>query len=269
MSFERESPRHDRTPAILTLLLIILLTGELASAEQIRPRHSEGLSHGFLVLRTLDSKTIADGEITQFAEGHLVKTHLVFHFKDGSIYEERATFSQNGKFSLVSDHLVQKGPSFKRRMETSVDVASGHVTSRYTDDDGKEKTADKRMNLPDDVANGLLFTLLKHIKPTASQTVVSQVAMTPEPRLVELVITPHAVEPFSIGINHYKAIHYIVKVKIGGFAGLVAPLIGKQPDALHVWITQDDFPAFVKFEGPIYSGGPTWRVELADSAKFP
>jgi hypothetical protein len=154
-------------------------------------------------------------------------------------------------------------------METSVDVASGHVTCSYTDDDGKEKTADERMSLPDDVANGLLFTLLKHIKPTAPQTVVSQVAMTPKPRLVELMITPHGVEPFSIGINHYKVTHYVVKVKIGGFVGLIAPLIGKQPDDLHVWITHDDVPAFVKFEGPIYNGGPVWRVELADSAKFP
>jgi len=254
---------------MLTLLFLISLRVEIASAEQVHVRHSEGLTHGFLVLRTLEGRTLADGEITQFAEGHLVKSHLVFHFKDGSFYEERATFSQNNKFKLVSDHLVQKGPSFKHPMETSIDMSSGDVTCRYTDDDGKEKTADEHMSLPDDVANGLLFTLVRHIKPTAPQTVVSEVAMTPKPRLVQLTITARGEEPFSIGINHYKAIHYVVNVKIGGLAGLVAPLIGKQPADLHIWIKHDDVPAFIKFEGPIYSGGPVWRVELAESAKFP
>jgi hypothetical protein len=84
-----------------------------------------------------------------------------------------AAFSQNGKFKLVSDRLVQKGPSFEHPIETSLDVASGQVTYRYTDDDGKEKTADEHMSLPDDVAIGLLFTLLRHIEPAAPQTVVS------------------------------------------------------------------------------------------------
>jgi hypothetical protein len=247
----------------------VVLVNARASAEQVPVLHSEGLTHGFLVLRTLEGKTLADGEITQLAEGHLVKTHLVFHFKDGSLYEERAQFSQNGRFKLLSDHLVQKGPAFKQPIETSIDVASGRVTCRYAEDDGKEKTADEHIDLPDDVANGLLFTLLRHIKPNASQTVVSQVAMTPKPKIVHLVITPRGEEPFSIGINHYKAMHYVVQVKIGGFAGLIAPLIGKQPSDLHVWIKHDDVPAFVKFEGPIYNGGPTWRVELAGAAKFP
>jgi hypothetical protein len=264
----RQSLSRSWIGAIFLLAASFVLMNACALAEQVSVLHSEGITHGFLVLRTLEGKTLADGEITQFAEGHLVKAHLVFHFKDGSRYEERAQFSQNGKFKLLSDHLVQEGPAFKQPIETSIDVASGHVTCRYSED-GKERTADEHMSLPDDVANGLLFTLLRHIKPTTSQTVVSQVAMTPKPRLVQLTITPQGEEPFSIGINRYKATHYVVKVKLGGFAGLIAPLIGKQPADMHVWIKRDDVPAFVKFEGPIYNGGPAWRVELADAAKFP
>jgi hypothetical protein len=258
-----------RTWVLLSLLIVVSFASELVFAEQVHVLHSEGLTHGFLVLRTLDGKTLADGEISQFAEGHLVKSHLVFKFRDGSIYDERATFSQNGKFKLVNDHVTQEGPSFKNSIKASVDAASGHVTCRCTDGDGKEKSADERMTLPDDVANGLLFTLLRHIKPTVPQTVVSQVAMTPKPRLVQLTITPRSEEPFAIGMNHYKATHYVINVKIGGVAGLLAPLIGKQPADLHVWIKQGDVPAFIKFEGPIYAGGPVWRVELADAAKFP
>ena len=56
--------------------------------------------------------------------------------------------------------------------------------------------------------------------------------------------------------------HYAVKVEIGGVAGLVAPLVGKQPPETHVWILEGEAPAFVKFEGPLYEGGPIWRIEL-------
>ncbi len=41
-------------------------------ADQIPVRHVEGLMHGFLELRTLDGKRLADGEMTQIAEGDRV-----------------------------------------------------------------------------------------------------------------------------------------------------------------------------------------------------
>ena len=139
---------------------------------------------------------------------------------------------------------------------------------RFADDDGKEETINERLNLPADVANGLLFTLVRHIRPSAPQTIVPEVAMTPKPRLVDLVILPQGEEPFSSGSIKHKAMHYVVKVKIGGVAGLLAPLLGKQPADMHIWVLDGDAPAFVKFEGQLYSGGPIWRVELASPAGF-
>jgi len=53
-----------------------------------------------------------------------------------------------------------------------------------------------------------------------------------------------------------------VKVELGGVAGVVAPLIGKQPQDTHVWILGGKAPAFVKMEGPLYQGAPIWRIEL-------
>jgi len=49
----------------------LLQTGQL-SAEQVSVRHTEGLLHGFLALRTLEGKSLADGELTQVAEGDRV-----------------------------------------------------------------------------------------------------------------------------------------------------------------------------------------------------
>ena len=154
-------------------------------------------------------------------------------------------------------------------METSIDVSTGQVMVRYTDDDGKEQTISERLTLPADVANGLLFTLVRHIQPSVPQTIVSQVAMTPKPRLVDLIILPKGEEPFSSGAIKHKAMHYVVKVKIGGITGLLASLLGKQPADMQIWVLGGEAPAFVKFEGPLYNGGPIWRVELAAPAGFP
>jgi hypothetical protein len=148
-------------------------------------------------------------------------------------------------------------------METSIDVAAGQVTVRTTDDDGKEKMISQHMNLPLDLANGLTLTLLKNVRPRSTPTKLSMVAATPKPRLVKLAITAQGEEPFSTAGTARKAMHYVVKIEIGGAAGLIAPIIGKEPPDIHVWILLGDAPAFVKSEGPLYYGGPIWRIELA------
>ena len=250
------------------VFLVASLLPPTASAESVAVRYPEGVSHGFLVLRTQDGKPIADGDSTQVARGDRVTNRMRFRFKDGSIYEESTVFSQHGTFRLLSDRVRQKGPTFKRPMETAIDATSGQVTVRYTDD-GKEKVLTERLELPPDVANGILFTLLKNVQRSAPRTTVSYVAATPKPRLVNLEIIPQGQKPFSIGSYSHKAIHYVVKVKIGGVAGLVAHLMGKQPPDTQAWVLSDDAPAFVRSDGPLYGDGPIWRMELAVPAVWP
>jgi hypothetical protein len=230
-------------------------------AEQVAVRHAEGLVHGFLTLRNTAGMSLADGELLQVARGDRVTSRLVFHFKDGSLLDETAVFSQRGHFQLITDHLVQKGPTFPRPLEMTIDRASGRVTVRYTDEDGEQKVADERMELPADLANGMILTLLKNVgtPPPAS---VSMVATTPKPRLVKLGLSVAGEESFTTGGTARKATHYVVKVEIGGLAGLVAPLVGKQPPDSHVWVLGGEAPAFVKSEGPMFLGGDPWRIEL-------
>jgi len=159
---------------------------------------------------------------------------------------------------------VQKGPSFKPQpLDMTVDVASGRVVVRYTDDDGKQKVEDERLELPPDLANGITLTLLKNIRGGSPVRQVSMVAPTPKPRLVKLNIEAQGEERFTTGKATHTATHYVVKVDIGGLAGVVAPLLGKQPPDTHVWIVGGEAPAFVKSEGPMFLGGPLWRIELA------
>src|SRR5438876_4221096 len=71
------------------------------TADQIPVRHMEGLMHGFLALRTLDGKRLADGEMTQIAEGDRVTSRLVFHFKDGSVYDGTTIISQRDAYGVL------------------------------------------------------------------------------------------------------------------------------------------------------------------------
>jgi hypothetical protein len=244
------------------ILICVALLQSGALPAPIAVRHTEGLVHGFLVLSSMDGTLLAQGDLIQLAANDRVNNHLVFRFKDGSIRDETAVYSQHGNFRLLSYRLTQKGPAFEQRSEMSFDTSKGEVTVRYTDD-GKEKVATDRMELPLDVANGMIFTLLKNLRPDGPATTVSMVAATPKPRLVNLQISAQGEDPFSVGGSKRMATHYVLKVEIGGVAGVIAPLLGKRPPDIHVWILGGEAPAFVKSEGPLYYGGPSWRIELA------
>lgn len=249
---------------LIAILLIsaCFLGGASAPASPVAVLHKEGSVHGFLVLSNLDGTPLAEGDLTQVPEGNRITSRLVYHFKDGSRQEETTIFSQRGSFRLISYHLVQKGPAFPHPIDLSIATSTGQVTVLYTDDDGKEKTAAERLKLPPDLANGLVLTLLKNVRPDTPPAEVSMVVATPKPRLVKLAFTPQGTEPFSLAGSSHEAVHYIVKIEIGGVAGLVAPLLGKQPPDTQVWILGGEVPAFVKSEGASFLGGPIWRVEL-------
>lgn len=232
-----------------------------AHAEPVAVRQREGLVRGFLVLRNLDGQAVATGDLFQTSRGDRVTSRLVFHFKDGSLHEETAVFTQRQYFRLVSDHLVQKGPAFPRPIDMTIDAASGRVVVRYTDD-GKPKTETETLKLPPDLANGHILTLLKNVRTAAPPKTLSYVAATPAPRLVKLQISAAGEEPFSIGGTPHRATHYVLKVDIGGLTGLVASLFGKEPPDSHVWILGGEAPAFVKSEQTLSVGGPLFRIEL-------
>jgi hypothetical protein len=251
-------------PKILGTLLAsaVLLLPRTSPCDPVPVPHTEGLVHGFLVLRALDGTTLARGDLIQRARGTRVTSRLVFRFKDGSLHDETAIYSQRQTFRLLTYRLIQRGPSFPRRLDMSIDVVKGNVTVHYSDDDGEQKVESEHLDLPPDLANGLVSTLLKNVRPRALPKTLGYVAATPKPRLVKLAITTGGEESFSTGGLSRKATHYVLKVEIGGLAGVVAPLIGKEPPDSHVWILADETPAFVKSEQPFYNGGPVWRIEL-------
>jgi hypothetical protein len=247
---------------ILALIALSTLFANLLTADQIAVRHKEGLVHGFLVLRTVEGKLLADGDLLQNAQGDRVTSRLVFRFKDGSMHDETAVFSQRDRFRLLRYHLIQKGPAFEHPMEVTMDGLSGEVIVHYVED-GREKSVSEHIEFPLDVGNGLMLTLLKNVLPDTAETKLSFVVAVPKPQIVKLKIRPQGEEKFITGRDSRKAMHYVVKVEIGGLKGIFASLAGKEPPDTQVWILQGEAPAFVRSEGPLAPGGPVWRIELA------
>jgi len=84
-----------------------------------------------------------------------------------------------------------------------------------------------------------------------------------KPRLARLVISSQGEEDFTLGTITHKTVHYVVKVQLSGAAGVVAPIVGKQPPDSHIWVAEGEAPTFLGSSGPFYEEGPIWRVELA------
>jgi hypothetical protein len=264
ITVSKERTRRDRWWIVaLALLWSVALSPPSAKAEPIVARQPEGVTRGFVTLRDTAGKRIADGEVTQKAVGKQLALTVSLRFLDGSRHEDKVKYETDGHIRVVEETLVQKGPSFPTQIETSLNPRRGTVKVSYTDEKGKSDTIEEEMEIPPDTGNGLLLTLIKHVDPAAKETEISWIAATPKPRLVKLVIAPQGKEVLTHGVIKTEVVHYVVRTEIGGLTGLIAPLIGKQPPDIHVWMLGGDVPGFVRFEGPLYGEGPIWRIEMA------
>lgn len=264
---QRERVDDDRRVRILVrspALVVAWLVGAFvaaASAAPIAVRHAEAPSHAFLVLGDLAGKTLADGELVQWQEKGALANRLVFRFRDGSLYDETVRFSTRSVFRVLAYRLVQRGPSFAEASEVEF-ARGGRYTARTRAAGGDEKRDAGTVELPDDVSNGMTSTLLKNLAAGARAS-VHMMAFTPSPTLLEATLVPEGSDAFWVAGRELAATRFVVTPKVVGVKGVVATLVGKQPEAIRFWLSAGRVPTFVKFEGPMYLGGPPWRVELA------
>jgi hypothetical protein len=233
-----------------------------AQAAPIAVRFTEGMVRGFLVVTDSKGARIGSGDFLQVSKAGEVKCRTLLHFKDGSLHDESAVFTQQHKFLMKSYHLVQNGPAFSDEMDITVDRESGKYTVKIKSrKDGQEKVLDGKLDLPPDVYNGMVPTVGKNLVKGAKET-IHMIAFTPTPRIIELEMTPSGEDKVLIGDLEKTAVHYVLKPKLGVFLAVPAALLGRTPPDNHLWTITSDVPAFVKFTGPLAAGGPIWSIEL-------
>ncbi len=253
--------------AMLSLLVLAATLGTVTAAE-VPVRFVEGVLHGFLVLRTLDGVQLAQGDLLQVAREGEVRSRTVFLFSDGSIHDETVVFTQRRVFTMQSYRLVQRGRVFPADTEISLERATGKYLVKTGDhEDGQGKILEGTLDLPADVYNGMIPTVVKNLGEGASET-VHLVALTPQPRIIQLEMAPANRQKVLVGTLEKTAVHYVLKPRLGTWLKLFATVLGRVPPDEDAWIIVDEVPAFVRAEGPFYLKGPIWRIELA-SPRWP
>jgi hypothetical protein len=246
--------------AWIAITLLVPACG--VQGQEVKVKYKAGAQQGFLVLHDLAGALLANGEITQMPYQDRIKLHLVLRFRDGSIDDETTVYSQRDTFHLISDRLVQTGKSFPSPCDVKVDVRAQLVSVRAMSK-GKRVVTTQHFDLSPSLANGMLFALIQNLQPETGNVELPYLALQAKPRMVKLAIAQEGPEPFKIAGHSYKAMKYVVKVNIGGLAGIVAPMIGKQPADTYVWVTEGSVPGVVRVQGPLYAEGPVWNIQMA------
>ena len=253
--------RPTFVPSFLSVLLVCAIQPSL-HADPTPVRKFQGTYHGFLELLSPEGQVVAFGDSTQVVRGDEITAETLFTFKDGSIDDETTVYTQHRTFQLISDHHVQKGPFFPHPTEVFVDARTGQVSTRTTGKDGKEVFRTDHLQLPADLANGMVPLTIENMAPGATQKTVSLVVSTPKALLVQLVISKIGDDKYSLVGTTRKATHYEIKIILGGVVGVVAPLIGKAPPNIEIWAITGQAPTFVREQGPIYADGPVMTIQL-------
>ena len=233
-----------------------------APAEPIPVRHIQRPMHRFMVARSEAGKVIANGEFLQVVQGDDVTMRLTFHFLDGSVDDETTTYRQQGTFRLVRYHHIENGPFFAKPVDFTVDDATGTATSRTEDKSGNIHVESEHIDLPDDLANGFVRTLLLNVPYNTAPFRAGILAPFGGGRLVRILISPEGEQPFHTAGQARKATVFRIHPELGGIVGVIASLIGLQPKDVMVWVLEGEQPAVVRIVGQLGGYGPVIDSEL-------
>jgi hypothetical protein len=250
----------------LVVVLWTMTVGIAAFAEPISVRHIQRPMHRFMVARSEDGKTIASGEFSQDVQGDEVTMRLTYKFMDGSIDDETTTYRQQGTFRLVRDHHIQKGPFFAKPVDFTVDAATGMATSRTIDKNGRIHIESKHMDLPDDLANGFVGTLLLNVPHNTTPFRVGMLAPVAGGRLIRLLISPEDEQTVRLAGQTLKATVFRIHPELGGIVGVIARLIGLQPKDVMVWVLEGEQPAVAVIVGQLGGYGPVVSSDLVGTS---
>ena len=247
------------------LLSAMAFIPDAALSAPVAVRFSEGLTHGFLLVRSSAGEIIGHGELTQIVkEGGVAESRLVFRFKDGSLHDEKVAFSQQRVFTLIRYQLTQRGPSFPDQMDVVIDrgTSTYEVRSRAQDDEA-EKVSTGEIDVPKDAYNGMIVTMLLNLPKGANET-VNVLAFVPEPTAISLELAFVGERTIRVGDQSRRAWQYAFKPDIGPVKKLLGTMLGKLPADFHYncYILADEVPSFVRFEGPLQLMGPVLHIEL-------
>ncbi len=251
---------------VLVISFIIITWATALPAELIAVRHVQRPMHRFMVARSEDGRTIASGEFSQVVEGDEVTMRMIYRFVDGSIDDETTTYRQQSTFRLLRNHHTQRGPFFAKPIDFTIEAASGIATSRTIDTNGKMHVENKHMDLPDDLANGFVGTLLLNVPPNTKPFRVRMLTPVGGGRLVPLLISPVDEQTVYLAGQTLKATVFRIHPELSGIVRVIARLMGLQPKDVVVWVLEGEEPAVAVIVGQLGGYGPVVSSDLVGTS---
>ncbi len=236
--------------------------GTAAPAEQISVKHIQLPRHEFMVARSETGKIIAQVEFTESVQGDEVTMRLTYRFVDGSIDDETTTYRQQGTFRLIRNHHIENGPFFAKPVDFAVETATSTATTRTTDKNGRIHVESEHIDLPDDLANGFVGTVLLNVSPNTAPFRVGILAPVFGGRLIRILISPEGEQPFQRAGQTLKATVFRIHPELGGILGVIATMLGLQPKDVMVWVLEGEEPAVIRVVGQLGGSGPVLSSEL-------
>ncbi|MBB5059432.1 hypothetical protein HDF16_004158 [Granulicella aggregans] len=255
----------SRNHSLLSAFFAIALN-TAALAEPISVRHIQRPMHRFMVARSEDGKTIASGEFLQSVQGDEVTMRMTYKFVDGSIDDETTTYRQQRTFRLVRNHHIQKGPFFTKPIDFSVEAATGIATSRISDSEGNIHVESKHMDLPPDLANGFVGTLLLNVPHDTAPFRAGMLAPVGGGRLVQLLISPESEQTVVLEGRSLKATVFRIHPELGGVVRFIARLLRLEPKDVRVWVLEGEEPAVAVIVGQLGGYGPVVSSDLVGTS---
>ncbi len=243
---------------LVLVIVVLALVGAFGNAEPVPARLKQGVGHIFLLILDENGKTLAAGESLQTIKGYTVSTRTTFHFRDGSLDDETTVFEQRVNLRLLTDDHLQRGPAFPHPLEIRIEAVPGRVTVHDLES-GKTSTHD--LKIPFDLANGIITQVLQNIPQDTAETKVSYVLPTAKPRIATLVISRAGEDTYTLGGERQTAKKLEIKVDLGGVAGVIAPILGKEPKPTTAWMAGGRVPMFIRIQTQFFEGGPLWTIE--------
>ena len=219
-----------------------------------------------MVARSEAGQIIANVEFSQAVQSDEVTMHVIYRFVDGSIDDEETTYTQQGTFRLVRNHHIQKGPFFTKPVDFTVEAATGIVTSRTIEKNGKMHVESKHINLPDDLANGFVGTLLLNVSHNTAPFQVGMLAPVGGGRLIRLLISPEEEQTVQLSGRSLSATVFRVHPDLGGIVSVIARLLGLQPKDVTVWVLEGEEPAVAVVVGQLGGSGPVVSADLVGTS---
>ncbi|MFZ0745030.1 MAG: hypothetical protein WAM85_11530 [Terracidiphilus sp.] len=151
-----------------------------------------------------------------------------------------------------------------------VEAATGIVTSRTIEKNGKMHVESKHINLPhempDDLANGFVGTLLPNVPHNAAPFQVGMLTPVGGGRLIRLLISPEEEQTVQLSGRSLKATVFRVHPELGGIVSVIARLLGLQPKDVMVWVLEGEEPAVAVVVGQLGGSGPVVSADLVGTS---